>query len=111
MQADCEAIAGQWLKQRDDEHFEKELQLLTQELQQLDEGKSNHHAAMGHYYIWLELGTSGTKGGLGFHANHLCYEIFVDPGIQLQHYLGWTSSAIGASRPLKLVIQLYSNKA
>lgn len=39
LKADCETIANGWFKQRDDEHFQKELMLLTQELQQLDEGK------------------------------------------------------------------------
>jgi hypothetical protein len=39
LQADSEQIANDWFKQRDDEIFQKELQLLTQELQQLDEGK------------------------------------------------------------------------
>lgn len=37
--SDCGDIAADYFKQRDDENFEKELLLLTQELQQLDEGK------------------------------------------------------------------------
>jgi len=41
LQADSEQIANEWFKQRDDEHFRKELELLTVELQQLDEGKSS----------------------------------------------------------------------
>jgi hypothetical protein len=39
LQADSEQISNEWFKQRDDEHFRKELELLTVELQQLDEGK------------------------------------------------------------------------
>jgi hypothetical protein len=41
LQADSDQIANEWFKQRDDEHFRKELELLTVELQQLDEGKSS----------------------------------------------------------------------
>lgn len=41
MQADCEQIAIEWFKQRDEKKFEEELKLLTQELTQLDEGKSS----------------------------------------------------------------------
>jgi hypothetical protein len=37
--ADSELIANQWFKERDDENFKKELELLTVELQLLDEGK------------------------------------------------------------------------
>lgn len=32
LQADSEQIANEWFKQRDDEHFRKELELLTVEL-------------------------------------------------------------------------------
>ena len=42
LQADSELIANDWFKQRDDENFQKELQVLTQELQLLDEGKFIH---------------------------------------------------------------------
>ena len=42
LQADSEQIANDWFKQRDDENFQKELQVLTQELQLLDEGKFIH---------------------------------------------------------------------
>lgn len=42
LQADSEQIANDWFKQRDDENFQKELQVLTQELQLLDEGKFFH---------------------------------------------------------------------
>ena len=37
--ADCESIAADWFKQRDDDNFHKELEQLTSELQLLDEGK------------------------------------------------------------------------
>ena len=43
IQFDCEEIANEWFKKRDDETFAKEIVLLQQELQQLDEGKSDHH--------------------------------------------------------------------
>jgi hypothetical protein len=43
IQFDCEEIANEWFKKRDDEIFSKEIVLLQQELQQLDEGKSDHH--------------------------------------------------------------------
>jgi hypothetical protein len=39
LQADSEQIANEWFKKHDDENFRKELELLTVELQQLDEGK------------------------------------------------------------------------
>lgn len=39
LQSDSEQIANEWFKKHDDENFRKELELLTVELQQLDEGK------------------------------------------------------------------------
>lgn len=39
LQADSEQIANEFFKERDDKNFKKELELLTVELQQLDEGK------------------------------------------------------------------------
>lgn len=39
-QVDCEQNSNDYFKKKDDERFQQELQLLTQELQQLDEGKS-----------------------------------------------------------------------
>jgi uncharacterized protein HemY len=45
IQVDCESIANEWIKQRDDENFQKELMQLTEELQQLDEGKFSNHLA------------------------------------------------------------------
>ena len=47
LQVDCEQIANEWFKHRDDENFQKELQLLTQELQLLDEGKCQPQAVLG----------------------------------------------------------------
>lgn len=41
---DCEEIANEYFKKKDDENFTRELELLTQELQQLDEGKSTFKA-------------------------------------------------------------------
>lgn len=41
--SDCGEIAADYFKQKDDENFEKELLILTQELQQLDEGKYRRH--------------------------------------------------------------------
>ena len=39
LQADSEQIASEWFKEGDDKKFKKELELLSVELQLLDEGK------------------------------------------------------------------------
>ena len=67
MQADCEQIAIEWFNQRDEKKFDEELKLLTQELTQLDEGKSQSISPWNpktsqaqttpNFYSWAWLGS------------------------------------------------------
>jgi hypothetical protein len=63
--ADCEQITVDYFKEKDDERFHAELQQLTQELQQLDEGKLTSQHIRGHHGMQTVITTTSTRSSSG----------------------------------------------